>query len=70
MGKSFNPEKYNMAFYPLCKEKGKLPKNPDGFDSSTLLPQYACATIDFKEVKHGNSWRNGKGSLRESPRGR
>jgi hypothetical protein len=32
MCKSFNPEKYNMAFCPLCKEKGELPKNPDGYD--------------------------------------
>jgi DnaJ-class molecular chaperone len=32
MGKPFNPEKYNMAFCPLCKGDGKLPKNPDGFD--------------------------------------
>ena len=32
MGKTFNPERYDMALCPLCKEKGKLPKNPDGFD--------------------------------------
>jgi len=32
MEKTFNPEKYNMAFCPLCNGNGKLPKNPDGFD--------------------------------------
>jgi len=32
MGESSNPEKYNRAFCPLCKEKGKILKNPDGFD--------------------------------------
>ena len=32
MGKIFNPEKYNMVLCPLCKGKGRLPKNPDGFD--------------------------------------
>jgi hypothetical protein len=32
MGKTFNPEKFNMAFCPLCKGNGKLPKNPGGFD--------------------------------------
>jgi DnaJ-class molecular chaperone len=31
MGKIFNPEKYNMIFCPLCRGKGKLLKNPDGF---------------------------------------
>jgi PHP family Zn ribbon phosphoesterase len=32
MGKTLNPEKYNMAFCPFCKGNGKLPKTPDGFD--------------------------------------
>jgi DnaJ-class molecular chaperone len=32
MGKTFNPEKYNMGICPLCKGNGKLPKHPDGFD--------------------------------------
>jgi DnaJ-class molecular chaperone len=32
MGKTFNSEKYNMVFCPVCNGKGKLPKNPRGFD--------------------------------------
>ena len=32
MGKTFNPEIYNMAFSPLCKGKGKFAKHPDGYD--------------------------------------
>ncbi len=32
MGNTFNPEKYDMVFCPLCNGKGKLPKNPDEFD--------------------------------------
>ena len=31
MGKTFDPTKYNMVFCPLCKGKGRLDKNPDGF---------------------------------------
>ena len=31
MKKTFNPDKYNMAFCPLCNGKGKLPRNPNGF---------------------------------------
>ena len=32
MGKTFNPEEYNMIFCPVCNGKGRFPKNPDGFD--------------------------------------
>ncbi len=32
MRKTFDPTKYNMVLCPLCKGKGKLDKNPDGFD--------------------------------------
>lgn len=32
MEKTFNPEKYNMTFCPLCKGIGKLPKSPYGLD--------------------------------------
>ena len=32
MGKAFDSEKYNMVFCPACNGKGKLPKNPGGFD--------------------------------------
>jgi hypothetical protein len=32
MDKIFNPEKYNMMFCPDCEEKGKIPKDPDGFN--------------------------------------
>jgi len=32
MDKTFNPEKYNMAFCPLCEGKGKLPRTPNSFD--------------------------------------
>ncbi len=32
MGKTFDPTKYNMILCPLCKGKGTLDKNPDGFD--------------------------------------
>jgi DnaJ-class molecular chaperone len=32
MDKIFNPEKYAMEFCPECKGKGKLPKNPDGYN--------------------------------------
>ena len=32
MGNTFNPEKYKMAFCPVCQGKGNLPKSPDGFD--------------------------------------
>ena len=30
MGKTFNPEEYDMSFCPVCNGKGKLPKNPGG----------------------------------------
>jgi len=32
MAKTFEPEKYKMVLCPLCKGRGRLPKNPDGFD--------------------------------------
>jgi hypothetical protein len=32
MEKTFDAEKYYMAFSPLCMGKGKFPKAPDGFD--------------------------------------
>ena len=32
MGNTFDPEKYNMAFCPVCNGKGRLPKHPQGFD--------------------------------------
>jgi DnaJ-class molecular chaperone len=32
MGKTFDPEKYNLVFCPVCHGKGKLPKDPDEFD--------------------------------------
>jgi len=32
MGKTFDPEKYNLVFCPVCNGKGKLPKDPDEFD--------------------------------------
>jgi len=32
MGKAFEPGKYNMVLCPLCKGKGRLDKNPGGFD--------------------------------------
>jgi hypothetical protein len=32
MDETFNPEKYNMALCPLCEGKGKLPRNPNGFE--------------------------------------
>ncbi len=32
MSKAFKPEEYSMVFCPVCKGKGKLPKNPHGFD--------------------------------------
>ena len=32
MEKTPNSVKYNMAFYPVCNEKPKLPKNPGEFD--------------------------------------
>ena len=35
MGKTFAPQKYNMVFCPVCNGKGKLPKNPHGFDVCT-----------------------------------
>jgi len=31
MGKTINPEKYNMVFCPLCKGRGRLPNNPGEF---------------------------------------
>ncbi len=30
MGRAFDPEKYNMAFCPLCNGNGKLPGKSDG----------------------------------------
>ena len=33
MVKTFNPDKFNMALCPICNGKGKLPKNPNGFDA-------------------------------------
>ena len=32
MGKTFDPEKYKMTFYPFCKGDGNLPKTPEGFE--------------------------------------
>jgi DnaJ-class molecular chaperone len=32
MGKTFNPQKYNMAFCSDCNGKGKLTKIPGEFD--------------------------------------
>jgi DnaJ-class molecular chaperone len=32
MKKNFDPEKYGMMFCTDCKGKGKLPRNPEGFD--------------------------------------
>jgi DnaJ-class molecular chaperone len=32
MDKIFNPEKYGMKFCSECKGKGKLPKNPHGYN--------------------------------------
>jgi DnaJ-class molecular chaperone len=32
MDKIFNPGKYGMEFCPECKGKGKLPKNPHGYN--------------------------------------
>jgi DnaJ-class molecular chaperone len=31
-GKTFDPEEHNMAFCPVCNGKGKLAKNPGGFN--------------------------------------
>jgi PHP family Zn ribbon phosphoesterase len=31
MDKTFDPEKYEMTFCPLCKRDGKLPKSTEGF---------------------------------------
>ena len=31
MGKSFDPEKYGMAFCPDCKGKGKFPKGSNSY---------------------------------------
>ena len=30
MDKTFDPEKYEMTFCPLCQGDGKLPKPPEG----------------------------------------
>jgi DnaJ-class molecular chaperone len=32
MDKIFDPEKYGMLFCPNCNGKGKLSKNPGGFN--------------------------------------
>ena len=32
MRKTFNPEKYNLVWCPVCNGTGKLPKNPGGSD--------------------------------------
>jgi len=32
MPKVFNPEEYSMVFCPVCNGRGKLPRNPHGFD--------------------------------------
>jgi hypothetical protein len=32
MGRTFDPEKYEMTFCPAGQGKGKLLKNPGGFD--------------------------------------
>jgi len=32
MGKTFNPQQYNMVFCSVCNGKGKLPKSPGEFD--------------------------------------
>ncbi len=36
MEKTFDPEKYEMVFCPICKGKGKLPRNASGFDVCRL----------------------------------
>jgi DnaJ-class molecular chaperone len=32
MGKVLDPEKYHMAFCPLCEGKGRFPKKDGDFD--------------------------------------
>ena len=32
MDEAFDPEKYNMVFCPVCNGRGRLPKQPKGFD--------------------------------------
>jgi len=32
MDKTFDPEKYEMTFCPLCRGDGKLAKTPEGFE--------------------------------------
>ena len=32
MDKTFDPEKYEMTFCPLCQGDGKLVKTPEGFE--------------------------------------
>jgi CheY-like chemotaxis protein len=50
MGKTFEPGKYNMVLCPLCKGKGRLDENPDGFDVCK-----ECAGFGFIKREKGNS---------------
>jgi len=54
MGKTINPEKYNMNFCPLCKGSGKLPKNPDGFDICRKCAGFGLVKRELEEYMNSS----------------
>jgi hypothetical protein len=55
MEKTFNPEEYNMVFCPVCNEKGKLPKNPGGFDVCKECGGFGFIKKDTKKAEEKSS---------------
>jgi DnaJ-class molecular chaperone len=56
MGKTFNPQKYNMVFCSVCNGKGKLRKNPYEFDVCKECGGFGLIKNEmgtFEEVKNG-----------------
>jgi DnaJ-class molecular chaperone len=51
MDKILNPGKYGLAFCPLCSGKGKLPKNPHGFDVCTKCGGFGLVKKEEKVLE-------------------
>ena len=55
MGKTINPEKYNMVLCSICNGKGKLPKNPRGFDVCKECGGFGFIKKDNKKAEEKSS---------------
>jgi len=58
MEKTINPEKYNMVVCLVCDGKGKLPKNPHGFDVCKECGGFGLVKKEPEgDVRHfANNW--------------